>query len=148
MTKKTPRDDVSKPHMPCPCLKLENSREALCINGEEVHDINFVDLGFIPTCMLTDKIPDNSLCLNIVYSDDEGFIRCGTSKRLIKVRNYHINIEDYLDALRSVKEFNNGDLVKVNSCPECLYKTIVSKFEVHEKQDNEEIEYVNATGNC
>lgn len=148
MTKKTPRDDVCKPHMPCPCLKLENGREALCINGEEVHDINFVDLGFIPTRMLTDKIPDNSLCLNTVYSDDEDLIRCGTSKRLIKIRNYHINMENYLDALKSVKELYNGDLVKVNSCPECLYKTIVSKFGVQEKQDNEETKHVNATGNC
>jgi len=130
MTKKPPRDDLSKPqcYMPCPCLKLENGREALCINGEEVHDIQFVDLGFIPNNMLTDRIPNNSLCLNTVYSDDESFIRCGTSKKLIKIRNYQIHTENYLDALESVKELYNGDLVKVNACPDCLYKTIVSTF--------------------
>ena len=105
-------------------------RRVRYINGEEVQDINFIDLGFIPTRMLSDEIPDNSLCLNTVYSDDAGFMRCGTSKRLIKIRNYHINMEDYLDALKSVKELYNGDLVKVNSCPECLYKTIISKFGV------------------
>jgi hypothetical protein len=125
--------------MPCPCLKRENGGEMLCINGEEVNDIQFVDLGFIPTYMFTDKMPNDSLCLNAVYSDDDGFIRCGTSKRLIKIRNHQIYLENYLDALKKVKELYNGNLVKVNSCPECLYNTIVSKFAVQDiKQEREE----------
>ena len=135
-------------YMPCPCLKHEDAQETLCISGEEVKDVQFVDLGFIPTCMFTDKTPKNALCLNSVYSDENGFIRCGTSKKLIKIRNNHISTEDYLDALTRVKELYNGDSIKVNSCPECLYKTIVSQLELQEKQEDEEKGYVDATGNC
>jgi hypothetical protein len=135
-------------YMPCPCLKHEDSQESLCINGEEVNNVQFVDLGFIPTYMLNDKNPNNELCLNTIYSDENGFIRCGTNKRLIKVRNYQISTEDYLDALTRVKELYNGDSYKINSCPECLYKAIVSQFELQEKQKDEEKGYVDATGDC
>jgi hypothetical protein len=151
MTKKPLKEISCKPqcYMPCPCLKGENGGEKLCINGEEVNDIQFVDLGFIPTCMLTDKITKDSLCFNVVYADDEGFLRCGTNKRLIKIRNHQIHIVSYLDALKRVKELYNGDLVKVNSCPECLYKTIVSEFAIQEiKQESEEKEYVDTISNC
>ncbi|MFX1520362.1 MAG: hypothetical protein ACFFCD_10625 [Promethearchaeota archaeon] len=151
MTKKPLREISFKAlrYMPCPCLKRENGGDTLCINGEEVNDIQFVDLGFIPTRMLTDKIPNDSLCLNVVDSDDDGFLRCGTSRRLIKIRNYQIRIESYLDALKKVKELYNGDLVKVNSCPECLYKTIVSKLGVQGiKQEREEKEYADTIRNC
>ena len=150
MREEANKGDICKPqcYMPCPCLKHESDQETLCINGEEVKDVQFVDLGFIPTCMFTDKVPDNSLCLNIVYSDENGFIRCGTSKRRIKVRNNHISTEDYLNALTQVKELYNGNSIKINSCPECLYKIIVSQLELQEEQRTEENEYVNASSNC
>jgi hypothetical protein len=150
MNEEPKKEHFCKPqcYMPCPCLKHENAQETLCISGEEVKDVQFVDLGFIPTCMFTDKTPKNSLCLNAVYSDEDGFIRCGTSKKRIKIRNYQISTEDYLDALTRLKELYNGDSIKVNSCPECLYKTIVSQFELQEKQEDEEKGYVDATGNC
>lgn len=114
-------------YMPCPCLKLEND-ERFCINGDEVHNIHFVDFGFLPTCPCSDKDANNSLCLNMVYRDSEGFIRCGTSKRRIILRKYPIPIEDYLNALKRVFEFFSGDLIKINNCPECLYKTINNIF--------------------
>jgi hypothetical protein len=113
--------------MPCPCLKLENE-EYFCLNGDKVNDIHFVDFGFLPTCPCSNKEINMSLCLNMVYADKDGLIRCGTSKRLITVRNLPIPIEDYLNAVKCVIEFYNGDLIKVNNCPECLYKTIVSIF--------------------
>ena len=119
-------------YMPCPCLKIEygheSTQESLCISGEEVKDVQFVDLGFIPTCMFTDKTPKNALCLNSVYSDENGFIRCGTSKKLIKVRNCLISIKDYLEAIENVKELYQGDLVTECVCPECLYKTTVGIY--------------------
>jgi len=114
-------------YMPCPCLKLEND-EHFCLNGDEVNDIHFVDFGFLPTCPCSDKDTNKSLCLNMVYTDTDGFIRCGTSKRRILLRKFPISIEDYLNAVRCVMEFYSGDLIKVNKCPECLYKTIVNIF--------------------
>jgi len=113
--------------MPCPCLKLEPD-EQYCLNGDAVHDINFVDFGFIPCFESSDKASDASLCLNMVYADNDGFIRCGTSKEIIEVRNCRISIKDYLEAIENVKLLYQGDLVTDCVCPECLYKTIVGIY--------------------
>jgi hypothetical protein len=110
--------------MPCPCFKREPDEE-YCLNGDVINEIYFVDFGFIPSCPCSDKVSNSSLCLNLVYADNDGFLRCGTSKRRIIVRNHQIPVEDYSDARKRVLEFYHGDLIKVNSCPECLYKTIV-----------------------
>ncbi len=114
-------------YMPCPCLKLE-SEEQYCINGDAVQDINYVDFGFIPCFESSDKASDASLCLNMVYADNDGFIRCGTSKKLIKVRYSLISIKDYLEAIKNVKDLFHGDLVTECVCPDCLYKTIVAIY--------------------
>ncbi len=114
-------------YMPCPCLKLE-SEEQYCINGTSIQDVNYVDFGFIPCFKSSDKASDASLCLNMVYADSDGFIRCGTSKKLIKVRNSHISIKDYLEAIDNVKNLYNGNLETECVCPECLYKTIIGIY--------------------
>lgn len=114
-------------YMPCPCLKLEYE-EQYCINGNSVQDINYVDFGFIPCFESSDKASDASLCLNMVYADSNGLIRCGTNKKLIKVRNSHISIKDYLAAIDNVKNLYSGNLETECVCPECLYKTIVGIY--------------------
>jgi len=61
----------------------------------------------------------------MVYADNNGLIRCGTSKQIIELRNCRISIKDYLEAIENVKELYQGDLETECVCPECLYKTIV-----------------------
>ena len=114
-------------YMPCPCLKLE-SEEQYCINGATVQDINYVDFGFIPCFNSSDKASDATLCLNMVYADSDGFIRCGTNKKLIKVRDSLISIKDYLEAIDDVKNLYSGNISTECVCPECLYKTIVGIY--------------------
>ncbi|MFX1466550.1 MAG: hypothetical protein ACFFA5_08775 [Promethearchaeota archaeon] len=114
-------------YMPCPCLKLEYE-EQYCINGNSVQDINYVDFGFIPCFESSDKASDASLCLNMVYADSNGLIRCGTNKKLIKVRNSHISIKEYIAAIDNVKNLYSGNLETECVCPECLYKTIVGIY--------------------
>jgi hypothetical protein len=114
-------------YMPCPCLKLE-SEEQYCLNGDVIQDINYVDFGFIPYFETSAKATDASLCLNMVYAEDDGLIRCGTSKRIIEVRKCRISIKDYLEAIENVKELYQGDLETECICPECLYKTIVGIY--------------------
>ncbi|MFX1521239.1 MAG: hypothetical protein ACFFCD_15100 [Promethearchaeota archaeon] len=121
------KSDQIECFMPCPCLKLEPG-EQYCLNGGAIHDINFVDFGFIPSFESSDKASEASLCLNMVYADNDGYIRCGTSKNLIKVRTSLISIKDYLEAIENVKELYQGGLDTECVCPECLYKTIVGIY--------------------
>jgi hypothetical protein len=115
--------DQHQYHMPCPCLKREN-RETICINGNEVRDIFYIDFDF--TSHFGDfNDPDDTLCLNMVYADNDGLIRCKTSKKRIQVRMYHIPIQHYLDALQSVKDVHDEDLTQLPLCNECLYKIIL-----------------------
>lgn len=114
-------------YMPCPCLKIE-SKEQYCINGASIQDINYVDFGFISCFESSDKASDASLCLNMVYADSDGFIRCGTSNALIKVRDSLISIKDYLEAIDNVKNLYSGNVTTECVCPECLYKTIVGIY--------------------
>jgi len=114
-------------YMPCPCLKLE-TEEQYCLNGDAIQDINYVDFGFIPCLKSSDKASDSSLCLNMVYADTDGFIRCGTSNQIIELRNCRISIKDYLEAIENVKELYQENLETECVCPECLYKTIVGIY--------------------
>ena len=114
-------------YMPCPCLKLEFD-EQYCLNGDIIQDINYIDFGFIPCFKSSNKPTDASLCLNMVYADNDGLIRCGTSKQIIEVRNCRISIKDYLEAIENVKELYQGELETDCVCPECLYKTIVGIY--------------------
>ena len=129
MTKKPKKEESNliECYMPCPCLKLE-FEEQYCLNGDEIQDINYVDFGFIPCFKSSNKTTDASLCLNMVYADDDGLMRCGTSKQIIEVRNCRISIKDYLEAIENVKELYKEELETDCVCPECLYKTIVGIY--------------------
>ncbi|MFX1466970.1 MAG: hypothetical protein ACFFA5_10905 [Promethearchaeota archaeon] len=126
MTSKPLRENLDQYqcYMPCPCLKREN-RETICINGDEVHDIFYIDLGSVLRFRDLNNDSDDTLCLNMIYVDNDGFIRCKTSKKRIKLRTYHISIQHYLDALQNVKDVHDEDLIQLPSCNECLYKIIL-----------------------
>lgn len=120
----------------CPKLKIEKDGSTHCINtndGEPIL-IKVLDLGaIIERVQLDTEILKTGIenCANIIFSDEEGQVRCLTTHDTIIVLD-EIVTKDEMELAHSMEIMQGNEL-----CAECLYKIIAYRKEHKEKSIQE-----------
>ena len=113
---------------PCPCLRISHA-DSICINGQEVRDVNYIDIG---DAEATRSFAGNEgLCLSLLYLNPRNELCCVSTGEPIVIRGRKIDLQIFKQALRRVAIWGLEQATsdRADVCNDCIYKVISNRFE-------------------